>query len=120
MEELGPEEGYRTEIDYAQRLTWGGEFIHAAPWSEGVQGRTNVSHGCVNVSMKEGNWLFANTRIGDPITVKGTERKLQNGNGWTDWNMSWDEYVKGSALPYEPPAADTTPDAGTPSVEPTP
>ncbi|MFF0101865.1 Ig-like domain-containing protein [Micromonospora sp. NPDC005257] len=124
MEELGPEDGYRTEIDYAQRLTWGGEFIHAAPWSEGVQGRTNVSHGCVNVSMKEGNWLFANTRIGDPITVKGTERKLQNGNGWTDWNMSWDEYVKGSALPYEPPAADTTadttPDAGTPSVEPTP
>ena len=36
------------------------------------------------------------------ITVKGTERKLQNGNGWTDWNMSWDEYVKGSAIPYEP------------------
>ena len=70
--------------------------------------------------MKEGNWLFANTRIGDPITVKGTERKLQNGNGWTDWNMSWDEYVKGSALPYEPPSDDTTPDAGTPSVEPTP
>ncbi|MFI7430452.1 Ig-like domain-containing protein [Micromonospora sp. NPDC049836] len=119
MEELGPEEGYRTEIDYAQRLTWGGEFIHAAPWSEGVQGRTNVSHGCVNVSMKDGAWLFANTRMGDPITVKGTERKLQNGNGWTDWNMSWDEYVKGSALPYEPPAepGDAT---GEPSVEPTP
>ncbi|KAB1911087.1 Ig-like domain-containing protein [Micromonospora sp. AMSO31t] len=123
MEELGPEEGYRTEIDYAQRLTWGGEFIHAAPWSEGVQGRTNVSHGCVNVSMKDGNWLFANTRIGDPITVKGTERKLQNGNGWTDWNMSWDEYVKGSAVPYEPPAApgdDTSPGAAEPSVTPTP
>ncbi|WBB72480.1 Ig-like domain-containing protein [Micromonospora sp. WMMD1128] len=109
MEELGPEEGYRTEIDYAQRLTWGGEFIHAAPWSEGVQGKTNVSHGCVNVSMKDGNWLFSNTRLGDPITVKGTERKLKNGNGWTDWNMSWDAYVKGSALPYEP--ADATPSA---------
>ena len=34
--------------------------------------------------------------------LPATERKLQNGNGWTDWNMSWDEYVKGSALPYEP------------------
>ncbi|MFY1684854.1 Ig-like domain-containing protein [Micromonospora sp. WMMD730] len=121
MEELGPEEGYRTKIDYAQRLTWGGEFIHAAPWSEGQQGTTNVSHGCVNVSMKDGAWLFANTKIGDPITVKGTERKLQNGNGWTDWNMSWDQYVKGSALPYEPDAGQ--PDAGntpTPSAEPTP
>ncbi|GHJ09881.1 hypothetical protein TPA0907_42480 [Micromonospora humidisoli] len=125
MEELGPEEGYRTKIDYAQRLTWGGEFIHAAPWSEGQQGTTNVSHGCVNVSMKDGAWLFANTKIGDPITVKGTERKLQNGNGWTDWNMSWDQYVKGSALPYDPdagqPDAGASPDAtGEPSAEPTP
>ena len=59
IEELGPEEGYRTKIDYAQRLTWGGEFIHAAPWSEGQQGRVNVSHGCVNVSMADGAWLFA-------------------------------------------------------------
>ncbi len=108
-EELGPEDGYRTKIDYAQRLTWGGEFIHAAPWSEGQQGSVNVSHGCVNVSMANGAWLFANTRIGDPITVKGTERKLQNGNGWTDWNMSWEEYVEGSALPYEP-AAEESPD----------
>ncbi|MER7272420.1 Ig-like domain-containing protein [Micromonospora carbonacea] len=105
FEELGPEDGYRTKIDYAQRLTWGGEFIHAAPWSEGQQGSVNVSHGCVNVSMKNGAWLFDNTRVGDPITVKGTERKLANGNGWTDWNMSWDEYVKGSALPYDPDAA---------------
>ncbi|MEU7752229.1 Ig-like domain-containing protein [Micromonospora sp. NPDC049171] len=123
FEELGPEEGYRTKIDFAQRLTWGGEFIHAAPWSEGQQGSVNVSHGCVNVSMANGNWLFNNTQVGDPITVKGTETKLKNGNGWTDWNMSWDEYVKGSALPYEPPAdPDTapTPDgAGTPSPTPT-
>jgi lipoprotein-anchoring transpeptidase ErfK/SrfK len=114
FDELGPEDGYRTDIDFAQRLTWGGEFIHAAPWSEGQQGRVNVSHGCVNVSMKEGEWLFKQTRIGDPITVKGTERKLQNGNGWTDWNMSWEEYVKGSALPYEPEAA-SSPEA-TPST----
>jgi len=96
--ELGPDQGYRTDIDYAQRLTWGGEFIHAAPWSEGVQGRSNVSHGCVNVSMKMGAWLFARTRMGDPVTVTGTGRKLQQGNGFTDWSLSWDEYLKGSAL----------------------
>ncbi len=97
--ELGPVEGYRTKIDYAQRLTWGGEFIHAAPWSENVQGRRNVSHGCVNVSMALAGWLFNQTMLGDPVTVKGTEVKLQNGNGWTDWNMSWADYVKGSAIP---------------------
>ncbi|WP_442875014.1 Ig-like domain-containing protein [Actinoplanes sp. NBC_00393] len=98
LDELGPEEGYRTEIDYAQRITWSGQFIHAAPWSEGVQGRRNVSHGCVNVSMAMGKWLFDRTMMGDVITVSGTEEKLKNGNGWTDWNMSWDEYKKGSAL----------------------
>jgi lipoprotein-anchoring transpeptidase ErfK/SrfK len=98
FDELGPEEGYRTDIEYAQRITWSGQFIHAAPWSEGVQGRRNVSHGCVNVSMAMGKWLFERTMMGDPITVKGTEEKLKNGNGWTDWNMSWEEYKKGSAL----------------------
>lgn len=101
MDELGPEEGYRTKIDYAQRLTWGGEFIHAAPWSVGDQGHRNVSHGCVNVSQGNAAWLFGITKMGDPVTVKGTEVKLRSGNGWTDWNMSWTEYVKGSALPYE-------------------
>jgi lipoprotein-anchoring transpeptidase ErfK/SrfK len=98
MEELGPDEGYRTEIDYAQRITWSGQYIHAAPWSEGVQGKRNVSHGCVNISMAMGKWLFGRTIMGDPITVKGTGSPLKNGNGWTDWNMSWDEFKKGSAI----------------------
>jgi lipoprotein-anchoring transpeptidase ErfK/SrfK len=98
LDELGPEEGYRTDIDFAQRITWSGSFIHAAPWSEGKQGRVNVSHGCVNVSEKMGEWLFGKTMIGDPVTVSGTEVKLKNGNGWTDWNMSWADYKKGSYL----------------------
>ncbi|MEH0845535.1 Ig-like domain-containing protein [Micromonospora sp. CPCC 205711] len=99
MDDPDPANRYRTEIDFAQRLTWGGEYIHAAPWSEGVQGRQNVSHGCVNVSMAAGRWLFERTRIGDPITVKGTERKIDPGNGWTAWSLSWSKFVEGSALP---------------------
>jgi len=97
-DELGPEEGYKTPIDFAQRITWSGSFIHAAPWSEGKQGKVNVSHGCVNVSEAMGEWLFGKTMIGDPVTVSGTEVKLKNGNGWTDWNMSWAQYKKGSYL----------------------
>ncbi|WP_082771878.1 Ig-like domain-containing protein [Actinoplanes sp. TFC3] len=98
MDELPEGEGYRTKIDYAQRYTWGGEFVHAASWSEGVQGKQNVSHGCVNVSEAMGKWLFDRTMMGDVVQVKGTGRKLQWGNGWTDWELSWDEYKKGSAL----------------------
>jgi lipoprotein-anchoring transpeptidase ErfK/SrfK len=108
MDDPIPTNRYRTDIEFAQRLTWGGEFIHAAPWSVASQGRTNVSHGCVNMSQANAQWLFDQTKIGDPITVKGTERKLENGNGWTDWNMSWDDYIKGSAIPYEAPATEPT------------
>jgi lipoprotein-anchoring transpeptidase ErfK/SrfK len=91
--------GYRTEIEYAQRLTWSGQYIHSAPWSVGAQGHRNVSHGCVNVSPSNARWLFDQTLIGDPVTVKGTGDKLGYGDGWTPWNVSWSEFVKGSALP---------------------
>ena len=97
--ELGPEEGYRTEIQYAQRLTWSGQYIHSAPWSVAAQGRRNVSHGCVNVSPSNARWLFGKTLIGDPVTVRGTSDKLDYGNGWTPWDVSWSQFVKGSALP---------------------
>jgi lipoprotein-anchoring transpeptidase ErfK/SrfK len=91
--------GYKMTIGYAQRLTWSGQFIHSAPWSTGAQGHRNVSHGCVNLSPSNARWLFGKSLIGDPITVSGTSDKLAYGNGWTPWNVSWKEFVKGSALP---------------------
>lgn len=89
----GPD-GYRMTITYAQRLTWGGEFLHAAPWSVRDQGVRNVSHGCVNVSTSNAQWLYEQTMVGDPVTVRGTERKLDPGNGWTAWDLPWDSYGK--------------------------
>jgi len=97
-DELGSA-GYRVNIQYAQRLTWSGQYIHSAPWSTGAQGHRNVSHGCVNVSPSNARWLFSKTLIGDPVTVKGTGHKLVYSNGWTPWNVSWAQFVKGSALP---------------------
>jgi lipoprotein-anchoring transpeptidase ErfK/SrfK len=86
--------GYRVNIAYAQRLTWSGQFIHAAPWSVKDQGHRNVSHGCVNVAMGNAKYLFDLTLVGDPVTVRGTEEQLQPGDGWTAWNMSWQDFVK--------------------------
>jgi lipoprotein-anchoring transpeptidase ErfK/SrfK len=103
--ELGPDEGYRVRIAYAQRITWSGQYIHSAPWSVGDQGRRNVSHGCVNVSPGNAIWLFRETLVGDPITVRGTERKITDGDGWTAWTYSWARYIKGSALPVPPELA---------------
>jgi lipoprotein-anchoring transpeptidase ErfK/SrfK len=92
-------DAYRVEVEYAQRLTWKGEFIHAAPWSVRDQGNRNVSHGCTNVSRDNAKWLYDLTRIGDPYTVIGTGRKLAPGNGFTAWHLDWDDWIKGSALP---------------------
>jgi len=100
----GPD-GYRVDISYAERITWGGEFIHAAPWSVGDQGVRNVSHGCVNLSWDNAKWLFSITHVGDPVIVKGTEAQLVQGNGWTAWNQPWAQYIKGSALPVPPELA---------------
>jgi lipoprotein-anchoring transpeptidase ErfK/SrfK len=109
-----PSDPYEQWVEFTQRTTIGGEYIHAAPWSEGDQGKRNVSHGCTNVSQENSIWLYNLTMIGDPYTVKGTPRKLQWGNGWSDWDRSWDEYVKGSALPAPTgptPSASASPSA---------
>jgi lipoprotein-anchoring transpeptidase ErfK/SrfK len=86
------------DVQYAQRVTFSGEFLHAAPWSVYAQGSTNVSHGCVGMSTENGAWLFSITHRGDPVEVTGTDRGLEWGNGWTDWNVSFEQYKKGSAL----------------------
>mgnify|MGYP006171307037 CR=1 FL=1 len=37
------------DVEYAMRVTYSGEFVHAAPWSVGSQGNANVSHGCIGL-----------------------------------------------------------------------
>ena len=87
-----------SNVQYAMRETDSGEFLHAAPWSVGSQGKANVSHGCIGMSTANGAWLFSNCNVGDLINVTGTTRGLEKGNGWTDWNVSYDEFRKDSAL----------------------
>ncbi|MGZ4608790.1 MAG: L,D-transpeptidase [Actinomycetes bacterium] len=94
----GTPEYYRLEVPYALRVTWSGEFVHAAPWSTSSQGRANVSHGCVGMSMSNAIWLFNQTHIGDVVKVVGSPRTLEPGNGYTDWNVAWSKWLQGSAL----------------------
>jgi lipoprotein-anchoring transpeptidase ErfK/SrfK len=89
------------DVKYAERLTADGEYIHAAPWSVADQGRDDVSHGCTNLSDDNAAWVYDNSKVGDPVTVTGTAKHLEPGNGWTVWDMSWTDYVKGSALPQQ-------------------
>lgn len=91
-------EYYRLEVEYALRLTWSGEFVHAAPWSVSHQGREDVSHGCTGMSLSNAAWFYDLSKIGDVVVYKGFDRPLESGNGWTDWNVSWSDWQAKSAL----------------------
>ena len=67
---LNDPEGYLIKGEYAVRVTWGGVYVHSAPWSVGSQGNANVSHGCINLSPANAAWYFDTVSIGDPIIVQ--------------------------------------------------
>ena len=91
-------EYYRLEVQYAMRLTWSGEFLHAAPWSVWAQGSQNVSHGCTGMSLDNAAWMYDQSEIGDVVVYTGTDKPMNSGNGITVWNYSWDRWKSFSAL----------------------
>jgi len=97
-EAIGAPEEYELVSGHALRVTNSGEFLHSAPWNAAHFGRRNASHGCVGMSNADAEWLYHNTLIGDPVITTGTRRGLEQGNGYADWNISFAEYKKGSAL----------------------
>ena len=86
------------DVKWAMRVTNSGEFLHAAPWSVSSQGRANVSHGCTGMSTANARWLFQQSKRGDVVKFVNSPRGLEDQNGWTDWTVSWDEWLSGSAL----------------------
>ena len=98
-------------VKWAMRVTNSGEFLHAAPWNAGYFGRANMSHGCTGMSSADAGWLYRQTRRGDLVKYVHSPRSLEDRNGWTDWNVPWDEWTAGSALPpgSDADATPTTP-----------
>lgn len=67
---LSDPEGYKLTVNYAVRITWGGVYVHSAPWSVSDQGNSNVSHGCINLSPDNASWYFNTVGMGDPVVVQ--------------------------------------------------
>ncbi|MGW8061060.1 Ig-like domain-containing protein [Streptomyces ziwulingensis] len=96
----GSSESYDLPVYFATRVTWSGEYVHAAPWSVGSQGSANVSHGCVGMSTDNAEWFFGAVQEGDLVEVlnSGGETMESFGNGFGDWNLDWNKWRTGSAL----------------------
>ena len=91
-------DGYRTEVNWATQMSYSGIYVHSAPWSVGSQGRTNVSHGCLNVSPENAKWFYDNTKRGDIVQVINTVGPTLSGtDGLGDWNIPWDQWRAGNA-----------------------
>ena len=86
------------DVEYAMRVTYSGEFLHAAPWSVGSQGSANVSHGCTGMSTADAGWFYNISKRGDVVEYTGTNRPMTLDNGYGDWNASFASWQQGSAL----------------------
>ena len=90
--------GYSISVPWSVRFTFSGDYYHDAYWSVGEQGFDNVSHGCVNLSPADAETYYDLAVPGDPITITGSPKGGTWDNGWTEWFLSWPQYLQGSAL----------------------
>jgi lipoprotein-anchoring transpeptidase ErfK/SrfK len=91
--------GYANFAAYwAMRISGDGEFTHVNDETVGEQGSSNVSHGCINLSMANGKWLYDHMGVGDPVTVTGGDPELPIDDGYGGWNISYAQWAGGSAL----------------------
>jgi len=105
-------DSYDLPVYYATRVTWSGEYVHAAPWSVGSQGYANVSHGCTGMSTANARWFFETVHEGDVVKVVNSNGQSMEpfGNGFGDWNVDWKKWRTGSALNGLPNGGQTSPD----------
>jgi hypothetical protein len=96
------------DVPHAMRLTTSGTFIHGNYWGDpSIFGHSATSHGCVGMQDAKGAddpntpaaWFYNNSLIGDVVIVKNSpDKTVAPDNGLNGWNMSWADWVAGSAL----------------------
>ncbi|WP_250574596.1 L,D-transpeptidase [Nonomuraea sediminis] len=88
---------YDVMIGHAVRISSSGEYVHAKDnvWA---QGRSNVSHGCINARPDQAKWFYDHFQRGDVVVISGTTRELEWNNGWGFWQLPFKQWKKGSAL----------------------
>jgi lipoprotein-anchoring transpeptidase ErfK/SrfK len=96
----GSANSYHLHVMWDTRVTWSGEYVHAAPWSVDSQGVANVSHGCTGMSTGNAEWFYDTFHRGDLVRVVNSHGHDMEpfGNGFGDWNLTWSAWQQGSAL----------------------
>jgi len=83
---------YDESVALATRISYSGEYLHAAPWNMGDHGHRNSSHGCINLSDADAQWVYNTFILGDVVEVRNSPKPIPVSDGLGDWNKPWSEY----------------------------
>jgi lipoprotein-anchoring transpeptidase ErfK/SrfK len=109
--------GYDEIVYDDVRISDSGEYVHAAPWSVGSQGNTNVSHGCINISPSNAVTFMNFSQVGDVVDViNGPRPPVPGDHGVMDWDTPWNLWTPGTVTPATPPPTTTTPTTAVPAT----
>lgn len=89
--------GYKVTVNNAVRLTNSGIYVHQLDSTIWAQGKTNTSHGCLNVNADNSRWFCNSPNPAMSSKYATPARPLpiwQNG----DWSVTWEKWLEGSAL----------------------
>ncbi len=87
-------------VKYTQRLTYGGEYLHSAPWNiSNIKRGVNSSNGCTNLLPADAQRLYGFLRIGDVVQYPNADGpKMSLGAGYGDWNVDWGSWQTGGLV----------------------
>ena len=110
--------GYDEYVYDDVHISDSGEYVHAAPWSVGSQGVTNVSHGCINLSPAHAQTYYDFSRVGDIVEVTGSPRPpVWGDHGVMDWSgPAWSQWTPGKVVSSAPPPTTTTSTTAAPTT----
>jgi len=74
---------------WACRFSNHGEYIHENQDNAVNIGKTNNSHGCVNLLEADAKDFFDSALIGDPVEITGSKLGAPMNSDVKDWNFDW-------------------------------
>lgn len=74
---------------WACRISNHGEYIHENQDNAANIGKTNNSHGCVNLLEADAKAYFDTALIGDPVEITGSKLGAPMNSDVKDWNFDW-------------------------------
>ncbi|MGP3774377.1 L,D-transpeptidase [Streptomyces sp. SDT5-1] len=90
---------YDLTLPWDVHLTQSGTYVHYSTGDPNPgSGSARGSHGCVHLSLSDAKWFYDQVKQGDPVTITGSPRaKAPADNGYASFNLSWSDWLAGSA-----------------------